>query len=154
MIRGTLAQRVDLERLTQNDFRLSGKFRVVDESYHGWRMRPEFKKEGTDNYVPLDELFPQKILHQCYELIVQTPDSVQVVGSGYLHQTQRGDVSFGVRSEIQGQEQTYFNSSPVWFNLLDDAHKPTIEGPTDLLFVKVSPWHNERDAQRQRVLYD
>ena len=154
MIHGNLAKKVDLEQLTRNDFRLSGDFRIVDESYHEWKMKPEFRAQGTENYVPLDQLIPQDRFHQCYELIVQTPDSAQVVGSGYLHKNQRGDVSFGVRSGVQGQEQLYFNSSPVWFCLLDDANKPIVERVVDLLLVKVSPWHHERDAQRQRVLYD
>ena len=154
MIHGRLTQRVDLEKLAQDDFRLSGEFRVVDESYHRWTMRLEFKQEGTNEYVPLDQLFSQDRFHQCYELIVQTPDSARVVDSGYLHQTREGDVSLGVRSGVQGQEQVYSNSQPVWFDLLDEPHKPIVEGPVDLLFVKVSPWHNKRDAQRQRVLYD
>lgn len=154
MICGKLAQRVNLEKLTKNDFRLGGEFRVVDESYHGWSMRPEFRQEGKDNYVPLDQLFLEDRFHQCYELIVQTPDSAQVVGSGYLYRAKRGDVSLGVRSGVQGLEKVYFNSSPVWFSLLDDAHKPIVGGAVDLIFVKVSPWHSERDSQRQRVLCD
>ncbi len=154
MIRENLAKRVNLEKLTKDDFRLRGEFRVLDGSYQGWRIIPEFRPEGTDAYVPIDQLFPQDRFHQCYELIVQTPDSAQVVGCGYLHQTQRGDTSFGTRSGIQGQEQVYINSSPIWFDLLDDARKPIVEGPVDLLLIKVSPWHTKRDAQRKRVLYD
>lgn len=149
-----LAKQVDLEKLTQDDFRLRGNFRVRDENYHGWKMIPEFRQEGTDAYMPLDQLFPEDRFHECYELIVQTPGCSQVAGSGYLHQSQRGDVSFGVRSGFVGQERLYSNSSPVWFGLLDDNYKPIVTETVDLIFVKISPWANETDVQRQRVLCD
>ncbi|MDP3733631.1 MAG: hypothetical protein Q8R37_00210, partial [Nanoarchaeota archaeon] len=116
-------------------------------------MVPEFRQEGADTYVPIDQLFPQDKFHNCYELIVQTPDNSEVVGRGYLHSSQRKDVSFGILSRIIGQENVYHNSSPVWFDLLNDNNQPIVEGSIDLIFVKVSPWYNERDAQRQRVLY-
>ena len=140
MIEGELKRRVDLEKLTQDDFRLKGEFRVKDGSYHGWRVIPEFKPEGGDTYVFFDQLFSEDRSHQCYELIIQTPDRSIVVASGYLHKSPRGDVCFGVRSgiKIQGQAQGYINSSPVWFNLLDDKHRLIIEEVADWIFVRVS----------------
>lgn len=160
MTRKELPKRVDLEKLTQDDFRLRGEFRVRPEIYHGWKLTPEFRQEGTDAYVPLDQLIPEDKFNTCYELVVQTPDRSEVVGSGYLHRSLRGDVSFGVRSGIirsgmeEEQKKEYLNSSPVWFPLLNEEHNPIVKSPADFIFVKASPWHSQRDAQRQRVLYD
>lgn len=153
MLSGKLTKRVDLNKLTETDFVLSGQFRVVDENYHGWRLGPEFRQKGNDAYVNFDQLFPDNRFHECYELIVQTPDCSEVVGSGYLHKSRREDVSFGVRSGIE-EGRLHINSFPVWFNLLNDADEPIVDGPADFVFVKVSPWHSERDNQRQRVLCD
>ncbi len=157
MIPGNLAQRVDLEKLTEDDFKLSGEFRIVPETagVRKWNIRPEFKPEGEKDYVYFDKLFPEGIFHQCYELIAQTPDSVQIVGAGYLHPSRAGDVCFGIHNGIRG-EQSYHNSFPVWFYLLDDAtlRESRVQGVVDLIFVKSSPWDCKRDAERQRVLQD
>ncbi|MBI2673438.1 hypothetical protein HYX19_04200 [Candidatus Woesearchaeota archaeon] len=155
MTREKLTRRVDLEKLTKEDFMLRGEFRIEDERYNGWGKRPEFKPRGKLLYVLFDQLFPESVFHECYELIVQTEKSQEVIASGYLHRSKQGDVSFGVLSGILGQNRSYHTSFPVWFKLLDPdkAYKPIISGTADLIFVKVSPWQSERDAQRQRVLY-
>lgn len=178
MIHRKLAKRLDLEKLTQNDFSLRGEFRVKNGCYHGWKITPDFKEEEADAYVPIDQLFPHDRFHKFYELIVQTPDSSEVVGAGHLHLSPRGDVSFGIPIEeimmqepawsylsaavvqVFGgvvQERVYHSSSPIWFYLirkLDGAWKPMVEGMVDLIFVGVSSRYREGDAQRQRVLYD
>lgn len=154
MICKELPKQVDLDKLTEADFVLRGQFRVVDESYQRWKFRLEFRRKGTDIYVAFDLLFPDSRFHECYELIVQIPGRSVVIGSGYLHKSSNGDVSFGVRSEIEGQKGLYINSSPVWFNLLNEDHKLIVDGPADFIFVKVSPEHKERDNQRQRVLHE
>ncbi|GEM_PF-4107957 len=161
MLQGQLDRRVDLEKLTQDDFRLRGEFRTRDESlrYEAqplWRLIPGFREEGAADYVPFAQLIPQDRLHECYELIVQTPDRTEIVRSGYLHPDQTWGVSFGIRDVSFDGQQTvhYTNSAPVWLGLVDDAYNPKVNGPVDLIFVKVSPWHQERDAQRERVLHD
>ena len=151
MIYKELSDRVDLKKLTENDFILSGEFRIIDETYNGWDKKPELKQKETDIYIPFNDLFNDAKFDECYELIIQTPDFSAVVGSGFLHRS-RGDISFGVQRGIHGEEKVYDDSTPVWFSLLTDDYKPIVEGPVDLIFVKVSPYHNKRDTERKRVL--
>jgi len=152
MILKELPNRVDLKRLTEDDFILSGEFRLIDETYNGWDKRPEFKQEGTDTYESFDNLFNKAKFDECYELIVQTPDFSAVVGSGYLLKSQDGNINFGNHSGYKDEEKTYFNLTPVWFKLLTDKYEPIVEGPIDLIFVKTSPYDNEKDTERQRIL--
>ncbi|MCK4926829.1 MAG: hypothetical protein KAS11_00040 [Candidatus Aenigmarchaeota archaeon] len=152
MIYKELSNRVDLKKLTEDDFILSGEFRLIDEIYKGWDKRPEFRQEGTDTYRVFDNLFNDAKFDECYELIIQTTDISAVVSSGYLYQSQEGDINFGTRSGYKGEQNIYYNSTPVWFSLLTDDHKPIVEGPVDLIFVNVSPYHNKRETERQRVL--
>ena len=112
MIKGILPQRVDLEKLTQEDLLFRGEFRATDENYHRWKKKPEFQEQGTETYVSFDQLFLESKFNECYELIVQTPQRCEVVGTGYLHKSREGDVNFGVRSTITGKH-SYSNSSPV-----------------------------------------
>ncbi len=153
MIRGKLEKPVDVAKLSKRDFTLRGEFSVVDENYHGWRIKPGFREEGTAAHVPLDQVFSKERFHSCYELIVQTPEYSKVAGSGYLHLSQKGDASLGVRSGVVGQERIYVNETPIWFYLLTNGDR-FVEGLVDLIFVNVSPWHAERDMQRKRVLCD
>lgn len=165
MIPKTLEQRVDLAKLTPDDFVLRGELRFVEASYHHCSLKPEFKLTGSDVYVPFDDLFSKGQFDKCYELIVQTPERSEVVGSGYLHRIEggerSGDVCFGIRNMV-GTQRFYDSSFPVWFDLFKKGDIPTVgkipqpivEGPADFIFVQVSPWHQERDAQRQRVLCD
>ena len=152
-----LDRRVDLEKLTQDDFKISGELRVTDEPYQGYRLKPEFKLTETDTYVPLDQLFPESKFHECYQLILQTPDHTEFLGSGYLHRPEARPVSFCTRDTLREQileKRVYDNASPIYFRLLDDeTNKSIVQGPVDLIFVKTSPWHNERDQSRERVLY-
>ena len=156
MILGELSRRVDLSNLTETDFVLRGDFKIVEEPNKSWKLTPYLRPEGSEEYTTLDQLFSKNYFGECYELIVQTPDKAQVVGSGYLHQSRQGDVSFGVRDILPGERVMYTNSSPVWFDLMDrnNSYQPIVQGLVDLIFVKVSPRHDERDAQRQRVLGD
>ncbi len=144
-----IPETVDLERLTSEDFVFSGEFRRSERSYHGRRFTPEFRLRGTEDFVIFDELFPQDKFNQCYELIAQTPESTRVVGSGYLHQDDKGDICFGVRRD--SQPPSYINSLPVWFYLLNEEREPIVTGDVDLIFVRVSPYHNEREEQRKRI---
>ena len=98
-----LDRRVDLEKLTQDDFKISGELRVTDEPYQGYRLKPEFKLTETDTYVPLDQLFPESKFHECYQLILQTPDHTEFLGSGYLHRPEARPVSFGTRDTLREQ---------------------------------------------------
>lgn len=151
MIFKKLLNPVDLEKLTDEDFILSGEFRLINETYNGWGKKPEFRQEGTNTYGSFDDLFTKAKFDQCYELIVQTPECLAVVGSGFLHQSQRGDVSFGNLGGFEG-ERVYYNLSPVWFNLLTEEYKPIVEGQVDLIFLKASPYNYIRDFERARFI--
>ena len=152
-----LEKRVDLMRLTERDFRLSGELRMVDGPYAEWDLKPEFKvretdARGTDAYVPLDDLFPERLLHLRYELIVQTPSSSHVLDRGYLHRRPRGSIFLGQRDPQLGG---YVNSSPVFFALMDhDTGRPLFDEPIDIFLIQVPSGHYDKDAERQRVLYD
>ncbi|MCK4809271.1 MAG: hypothetical protein KAS90_06625 [Candidatus Aenigmarchaeota archaeon] len=141
-----------MKKLTEDDFILSGEFRLIDEIYKGWDKRPEFRQEGTDTYRVFDNLFNDAKFDECYELIIQTTDISAVVGSGYLYQSQEGNINFSTRSGYKGEQNIYYNSAPVWFSLLTDKYEPIVEGLVDLIFVKTSPYDNEKETERQRVL--
>lgn len=148
-----LKKQVDLEKLTKDDFVLGGRLRVVNKDYQRWRLRPEFRAEGKHAYAAFDSLFREDRFYKAYELIVQTPDSSEVVAWGYLHRSQRGDVSFGFGTGVEGQKRVYINTWPVWCYLLNDDDKPIVRGHVDLIFVNVSSRY-DRDKERRRVLCD
>lgn len=141
MIHGRLERRVDLSKLTVEDFVLSSPLK------DGSNL---FKRDG---YVNLAQFVPEDKFHECYELIVQTPNSSYVAGAGYLHRSIVG-LALGVLWSVYSGQRVYVNASPIWDALLSDQrHRESIAtGPVDLIFVKVSPWDYERDAQRERVL--
>ena len=146
-----LPRRVDLSKLTGNDFLLQGEFRVLDEGYNGWNGKPEFRKRGMNEYVHFDSLFPLDKLESCYEMIVQTPESSRVIQGGYLHLDKGNNICLGIRETICGVKR-YSGSLPVWFSLTSLNNKPIVEGEFDLILLKTSPWDNEKDSLREKVL--
>ncbi len=154
-MRKELNGRVDLMKLAGNDFVLQGEFRVEDESYNGWKLKPTFKPQGGDSFRVFDEFMPSDRFGKCFQLIAQTSDSANLVASGYLTDSNlRRDVAFGTRDKIPGGNEVFHSQSPVWMKLLDDNYEPIVQGEAEFVFVEVSPWHGEREAELQRVLVE
>ena len=128
-------KKIDVEKLEEGDFYLQGKAQVVSKRSikHAWDGL-DFKVDGSDDYVPFNELVDSDRLNVQYTLYLQTQGKLKKVDRGYLDLDHRGEVSIGLSRNYSGR---HANPDSLATYFIDrDCRPKYVDTPVKLVFLQ------------------